>query len=213
MPSLQQSPGNITMSSFPRATWEGRQWSVSNFAEVAERMHHRTGWQGVVCGGRSEVELADTLCARSTAPLLNWAGRTDLPQLASILSASRLVLTNETSAVHIAAACGTPTVCLLGGGHFGRFMPYKVQQSKHRPLPRAVIHSMPCFGCNWECIYERQPGRPSPLHRPNQRNRTVAGGLRHTRVPPRTKSRQDTFPSVAKPRGPRRYDQPVATIF
>ena len=147
---------------FPGASWEGRQWSISNFAEMAEKLCKQTGWQGVVCGGPSDVELAAALCARSAAPLLNWAGRTDLAQLAAILSASRLLLTNETSAVHIAAACGTPTVCLLGGGHYGRFMPYQVQQTMNPPLPRAVIHPMPCFGCNWECIYQRRPGAPVP---------------------------------------------------
>ena len=26
--------------------------------------------------------------------------------------------------LHIAVAAGTPTVCLMGGGHFGRFFPY-----------------------------------------------------------------------------------------
>src|ERR1039458_3062832 len=81
---------------FPGASWEGRQWSISNFAELAEKLHHRTGWLGVVCGGPSDIELAVTLCGRSAAPLLNWAGRTDLAQLAAILSASRLLLTNET---------------------------------------------------------------------------------------------------------------------
>jgi len=147
---------------FPGASWEGRQWPVSSFIEVTEKLYHRTGWQGVVCGGPSDHQLADTLCARSNAPLLNWAGRTDLVQLAAILSATRLLLTNETSAVHIAAAYGVPTICLLGGGHYGRFMPYQVEQTDDRPLPRAIIHQMPCFGCNWQCIYERSLGGPVP---------------------------------------------------
>jgi ADP-heptose:LPS heptosyltransferase len=140
---------------FPGASWQGRQWPSSNFIEVAEKLHHQTGWQGVVCGGPSDLELANNICERCAVPLLNWAGRTDLAQLASILSAAQLLLTNETSAAHIAAACGVPTVCLLGGGHYGRFMPYQVEQEEKLPLPRAVIHRMPCFGCNWQCIYER----------------------------------------------------------
>ena len=147
---------------FPGASWEGRQWPISNFAEIAEKLHRKRGWRGVVCGGPSDVQLAETLCARSSTPLMNWAGRTDLPQLTAILSASQLLLTNETSAVHLAAACGTPTVCLLGGGHYGRFMPYPTQQIPGRTLPRTAVHSMPCFGCNWECIYERPPGTPVP---------------------------------------------------
>jgi ADP-heptose:LPS heptosyltransferase len=147
---------------FPGASWHGKRWPISSFVEVAGKLHERTGWQGVVCGGPFDLELANTLCKLSIAPLLNWAGRTDLSQLAAIFSAARLVLTNDTSAVHIGAASGVPTVCLLGGGQYGRFMPYQVEQMTDRPLPQAVIHSMPCFGCNWHCIYERAPEDPAP---------------------------------------------------
>ncbi len=147
---------------FPGASWEGRRWPVSGFHEIAERLYNRTGWLGVVCGGGSDREIAGELCARSISPLVNWAGRTTLGELAAILNVARLLLTNETSAVHIGAACGTPTVCLLGGGHYGRFLPYQIQGSIARPLPQAVIHKMPCFGCNWQCIYPRPEGGPVP---------------------------------------------------
>jgi ADP-heptose:LPS heptosyltransferase len=85
-----------------------------------------------------------------------------LSQLAAIVARAQLVLTNETSALHIAAAYGVPTICILGGGHYGRFMPYQVELTGGRTLPRAIIHQMPCFGCGWECIYERPKGAPVP---------------------------------------------------
>ena len=95
-------------------------------------------------------------------PLLNWAGRTTLSELVQVVAHAALLVTNETAAVHIGAATGTPTLCLLGGGHFGRFLPYEVEQGDERPLPRVVFHAMPCFGCNWRCIYPVTPGRPVP---------------------------------------------------
>jgi ADP-heptose:LPS heptosyltransferase len=147
---------------FPGASWVGRQWPISSFCEIGEKLFDRTGWQGVVCGGPSDFELARDLCQKSRAPLLNWAGRTDLAQLAAILSGTQLLLTNETSAVHIAAACGAPAVCIVGGGHYGRFMPYHVEQSVDRPLPLTVTHLMPCFGCNWKCIYRCPEGNAVP---------------------------------------------------
>jgi ADP-heptose:LPS heptosyltransferase len=157
---LSATSGKPYYALFPGASWNGKQWPVSKFIEVAERLYRQTGWQGVVCGGPSDLELAETLCTQSTAPLLNWAGRTDLAQLAAVLSTARLLLTNDTAAVHIASACGVPTVCLVGGGHYGRFMPYEVEMVTGQPLPRAVFHAMPCFGCLWKCIYERTSGDP-----------------------------------------------------
>ena len=147
---------------FPGASWDGRQWPVDHFVQIAEQLYRKTGWHGVVCGGSTDRGLAENLCGQSSAPLLNWAGRTDLSQLAAILSAAQLLLTNETSATHIAAACGVAAVCILGGGHYGRFMPYEVEQADGRPLPRAIIHQMSCFGCNWQCIYQRSNGVPVP---------------------------------------------------
>jgi ADP-heptose:LPS heptosyltransferase len=147
---------------FPGASWEGRQWPMAGFVRIAERLYSKTGWLGVVCGGPTDLELAETLCGNCSAPLLNWAGRTDLSQLAAIISSAQLLLSNETSAAHIAAACGVATVCILGGGHYGRFMPYQVEQADDRPLPRTITYQMPCFGCNWQCIYERVNGAPVP---------------------------------------------------
>ena len=35
-----------------------------------------------------------------------------------------------------------------GGGHFGRFLPWS-------PLTSVVCQPLPCYGCNWECRFER----------------------------------------------------------
>jgi ADP-heptose:LPS heptosyltransferase len=147
---------------FPGASWDGKQWTLASFAQVAEWLHSKTGWHGVVCGGPSDRALAERLCRECEAPLLNWAGRTDLSRMAAILSHAQCLLTNDTSAPHTAAALGVPTVCVSGGGQYARFMPYQVEQRDDRPLPRTIIHQMPCFDCNWECIYQRPNGRPVP---------------------------------------------------
>jgi ADP-heptose:LPS heptosyltransferase len=84
-----------------------------------------------------------------SAPVVRLAGKTDLLQLAAIFKHSVLYIGSETGPLHLAVAVGTPTVCILGGGHFGRFYPYG-DLRKHR----AVFQKMDCYHCNWECIYE-----------------------------------------------------------
>ncbi len=147
---------------FPGASWDGRIWPVQRFGRIAERIHQQTGWHGVICGGPNDRPLAEAVMQGCTVPLLNWAGHSNLGQLTSILRSAQLLIANETSAIHIAAACGTPAFCLLGGGHYGRFMPYQIEQSDERPLPQPVIHAMPCFHCNWQCIYKRTANAPVP---------------------------------------------------
>jgi ADP-heptose:LPS heptosyltransferase len=145
---------------FPGAGSPLRRWPLVRFAELAARIHARTGWRGVVCGGPGEQELGARLVAASDAPLESWAGRTSLEDLCRIVRDARLLVTNETSAVHIGAAGSTPTVCILGGGHFGRFMPYPEQIAPQ--VPAAAYHEMECYGCNWRCIYHPGPDEAAP---------------------------------------------------
>ena len=147
---------------FPGATFSGRLWPVEHYAALAERLTKKTGWVGVLCGGPSEAEQAARLCTEAGVPLLNWVGRTKLAELATVLASAELLLANETSAVHIAAAVGVPSVCLLGGGHYGRFVPYDVEEPDARPLPVAAAAPMPCFHCDWKCIYHPPKGTPVP---------------------------------------------------
>jgi ADP-heptose:LPS heptosyltransferase len=71
-----------------------------------------------------------------------------------------MIIGSETSAMHIAAAVSTPSVCLLGGGHFGRFVPYPVNVEGVVPSP--VFHKMECYGCNWQCTQSHEAGQPVP---------------------------------------------------
>jgi ADP-heptose:LPS heptosyltransferase len=147
---------------FPGASFPGRRWPLASFRQVAEFLHRETGWRGVVCGGPGDAHLAASLCQESSAPLLNWSGRTTLSELAVIFLRAKLLRANETSAVHLAEAVKLPTVCILGGGHFGRFVPYTVEEDAKRPLMQTAMHKMECFGCDWRCIYKVPADKPQP---------------------------------------------------
>ncbi len=148
---------------FPGATWSGRRWPTERFAALAERLSRETGWRGVVCGGPEDRALGEAVARLAGTPLENLAGGTTLDALAGVIAGAELVVTNETSGVHMAAAVGTPSVCVLGGGHFGRFVPYRIETPlQGRPLPLPVVAPMPCFGCDWQCIYPISAGDPAP---------------------------------------------------
>ena len=145
---------------FPGAAWQGRRWPLKNFAEVAKRLHNELGWPFVLCGGKSDMKLSEMLGDELTVPFLNWTGKTNLNELAGLIHHAQLLVSNETSAVHIAASVGTPTVCILGGGHHGRFMPYPSNLTGLKLL--AAEHKMPCFNCNWKCSQPHEKGSPVP---------------------------------------------------
>ena len=78
-----------------------------------------------------------------------------------VVSQSQLNISNDSGGTHILAASGKPKVCILGGGHFGRFVPYLECTGQTNKL-EVVFHQMPCNGRNWECIYPLKKNEPAP---------------------------------------------------
>jgi len=145
---------------FPGASWHGRQWPVQRFANVLKQIHRRYGLRAVLCGSPADRGLCEGVACESGIAGHNFAGQTTLAELTELIRGAKLLIGNETSAVHLAAAVGTPAVCILGGGHFGRFMPYPETLVGVKPL--VAVHQMPCFGCNWHCDQPHDPVGPVP---------------------------------------------------
>ncbi len=146
---------------FVGASWHGKRWPVNNFFELSKRIHQATGWMGIMCGGKNDFNGYRNV-DNSDVPMMNWIGKTSLEELAAIVSEAHLMISNDTSAVHISAAVATPVICVLGGGHYGRFMPYEIECKPRSVLPLPAIHKMDCFGCNWHCIYDVKNGEAAP---------------------------------------------------
>lgn len=82
--------------------------------------------------------------------IINLCGKTKVEDLPDLLKKCDLVIGNETGLMHIAITVGVPTITILGGGHFGRFMPYGDLK-----LNIFIYHKMDCFRCGWKCIYQK----------------------------------------------------------
>lgn len=85
--------------------------------------------------------------ARGSEPL-TWIGDADsLAMLCTIVERSRLYVGSDSGTMHLAAALDKPVVALFGGGMFPRFEPAA-------PRWAAVTKRLPCFGCDWHCVFE-----------------------------------------------------------
>jgi len=153
-------PGKNFFIVFPGASTKIRQWPVTKFVEAIGAISESYDLLPVLCGAPSEKDLCMEVAAKAGASCIDYSGKTTLPELVEVIRNARLLVGNDTSAVHIAAAVGTPSVCILGGGHYGRFMPYPESLSGAKPIP--VIHPMDCFNCNWRCVQTKNREEPYP---------------------------------------------------
>lgn len=146
---------------FPGAGNSKRGWQKENFLEVIRLIfEHDPSFIVYIAGGNDETENGNYLEKKiAVKNVHNLTGKTSLLQLVEIIGNARLVISNETSAVHIASATKTPAVCILGGGHFGRFAPYPDNMAEKLIC---VYEKMECYNCNWNCKFETPPSEPFP---------------------------------------------------
>jgi len=137
-----------------------RGWEGDKFLELIKRLLQQTNEPIFLIGGPSEVRHGEFLMQNLPAGSIeNRINKTTLPQLIDTIAGSSLLIANETSAIHMAVATQTPSVCILGGGHFERFAPYPAGTPN---TPVCVYEKMPCYYCNWICIYKTEANEPFP---------------------------------------------------
>jgi ADP-heptose:LPS heptosyltransferase len=91
-----------------------RRWPAERFALLGDRIAGELGCGIVISGGREENALAESVRRMMRQPAANAAGKLSIRGFASLCERVRLVVSNDTAAVHVASAMGTPVVGLFG---------------------------------------------------------------------------------------------------
>jgi ADP-heptose:LPS heptosyltransferase len=158
LPVQQQPRSGIII--FPGAGEKKRGWELVKFAGLIKLIRLHSSESIYIAGGPDEATANTYICLEaSSTGVIDITGATTLPQLIEKISASTLVIANDSSAIHIAVATGTPSVCITGGGHFDRFVPYPADISGG---PACAYHKMDCYYCNWICKYQTAPEERFP---------------------------------------------------
>ena len=91
----------------------------------------------------------------------NLCGRTDLAQAIDLLSCARLVVSNDSGLMHVAAALGRPLIAMFGPTEPRRTGPYgQFNSVLHHPLPCAPCMKDTCdFEKPLECLCALRPER------------------------------------------------------
>ena len=97
----------------PGCAMPARTYDWQRFAAVADLLIERAGAQVVLTGAPDEVPLVARILGRMRNPAINRAGSGGLAELAALVEAADLVVTNNTGPAHVAAAVKTPVVVLF----------------------------------------------------------------------------------------------------
>ncbi len=122
-------------------------WPPERFSQVAGHIVQKTGWECLVCGTEKDAgQLANF--DDGSFRFYSLLGKTTINELIFVLSKAKMVVGNDTCAVHIANAVGVPSVCVKGQFSGEKFFPYKPEKiDKGDILPAAVCSDVQCKWC------------------------------------------------------------------
>jgi ADP-heptose:LPS heptosyltransferase len=110
----------------PTSRWPGKQWPAERFAAVARALRARGERLVIVGSGSERGQIAPLLGATAgDTGVIDLIGGTSIGQLLAVIAASKLVIANDSAALHMAAGFDRPMIGLYGPTHVGLVGPYR----------------------------------------------------------------------------------------
>ena len=119
-----------------------KRWLPDRFAEAAAQITAQTTAQWILFGTKNDVAIGEQIAAAIGDHCLNRIGQTTLHQLIDELRQCRLLLTNDTGTMHLAALLGVPVVAVFGSTEPRLTGPLG---DGHHIILRHHVECSPCF--------------------------------------------------------------------
>jgi len=130
--------------------WDMKRWPTGYFAEWIKLFLKKFSWTVVLCGQKPEEAISREISSYfSSREVVSLCGQTSLDELAILLKRAKLLLSNDSGPLHLAASQKTPLV-----GLFGPTSPEETGPVSEGPLVilrKDVGCEIPCYyrSCNY----------------------------------------------------------------
>jgi len=146
LPKLRKDPTTVAGSrGFVLAICPGaeygpaKRWPVGNFVVVAKHFLAKRKAKIVLLGAPVDAPIAEEF-VRELPGVENRVGKTSLAEFMAALVSARLVLCNDSGAMHVASALGVPTLAVFGSTEPQLTGPMGARS-------RMLRHHVPCSPC------------------------------------------------------------------
>lgn len=135
-------PGCVVVA--PTSRWASKRWPIERFRTLVDHLLASTDVRVAIVGGPGEQEQCRPLLdlAGSSHRVVDLVGKTSVEDLMAVIESSRLVVANDSAALHMAVGFDRPIVALYGPTDVGRVGPYRRQADviQHRVPGEPVNH-------------------------------------------------------------------------
>jgi lipopolysaccharide heptosyltransferase II len=91
-----------------------KRWLPDRFAEAAAKINAQSSTQWMLFGTKNDAAIGNQIAAAIGDRCVNRIGQTTLDELIDEVRGCRLLLTNDTGTMHLAALLGVPVVAIFG---------------------------------------------------------------------------------------------------
>ncbi|MDR1359376.1 MAG: glycosyltransferase family 9 protein, partial [Deltaproteobacteria bacterium] len=132
------------------ASEERRRWPLASFAAFGRRLWEEERLCPLLLGNRQELPLAERYLSLAGHPAVSLCGRTSLEELSAALCAARLLATNDTGTMHLAAGLDRPVL----GIFLATAQPFDT--GPYRAGCCSLEPDLPCHPCSFgrECPHD-----------------------------------------------------------
>ena len=132
-PLVGLAPGSINSTA--------KRWSAERFAALADRLVHEAKAEILLLGSEKEKDVLDRVAAQCQKPVHNLVGQVSLGQMIALTERLAGLICNDSGAMHIGAALGTPTVAIFGPTEWNTTFPF----SRLAKVTRKPVDCAPCM--------------------------------------------------------------------
>lgn len=125
----------------PATRWETKCWPPDRFGALARILRERHNLSSILVGGPSDITAGQIAAGASEGAAHNLCGRTTLRELAALIERAAVVVTADSTPMHMAVAQSRPLVALFGPTNPRRTGPY----GRLNDVLRIDLECSPCY--------------------------------------------------------------------
>lgn len=123
---LENAPGPFVVIA-PGSAYYAKRWGAPQFAELIRQLQMESPWPLIFVGDDKDKKVTKEINNFFSTPLIDLAGKTTLAQLAEIIQRAKLVISNDSAAMHLASYLNKPVLALFGPSDPHKYGPWSAQ--------------------------------------------------------------------------------------
>lgn len=106
-----------------------KKWKLTYFIEIANYIISKYNLNILLVGKKEEIKDNNSLFNHlvNKEKVFDLSEKTTLAELAYLLRKAKLLISNDSGIIHLAASVNTKTIVILNGSQYGRFIPYPIE--------------------------------------------------------------------------------------